>query len=1082
MSKEYAAFLSYSTRYTEWVAILQENLERCLAKHGEARKVFLDQTDLGPGQSWITQLQQGLDRAERLVLVVTPETLASPRVEDEWGAFIAEHRDWKRRVQLVMLLDTPLPPFLKPVQWVDFDGCDADGYRAKLRELLGGLLGHTDRRELPDLSGEIEIPAAPADRVPRQERRTLVGWLGKVLEPSISRFAVVGALQIQPGELEGHPSWECAASAVLVEETGDDDRVVGARRLVEKLGDVFRDDPAHAGTLEELSKALAEVGTAGSEEGLLGLWLRRVEQDHSSLLPYFDQHTEIPLLEQVYVQLQLRHESRRAVLAEAEGPRLGERLTLPEVLELRREEHPWITGRWVVLGDPGAGKTTLLRHLAAQVAGRSPDRGGSAEWVPVFDSLPRLMREREWLFDRIERLLSRAGQKAKGLPAMLEGAGRDGRLLLLLDGLDEVPKEDRGDIEGTLRDFSTRWPKSPIVVTSRPIGYRRPAHDFRELELLPFDGERRREFLARWFGRARGDQARERADEVASTLERDTSLRDLAGNPLYLTLMALLIEKGTSPDRHRTGLYDQVFRLLLDGGHRPDVDPIDAQDDVRRVLRHLAHEMTRDNRDSEPVTSLESRLYQPEADALREPLERVRRWRQSLRPFLDDLAERTGILGPHDGPAADWRYWHRTFREALAAEALADKLETDGGETALLADARQIAGEDLSRWAEAYALLTGRVKDPDRLVKALVEANRELGLRALATAQNLRDETLREILELSDERGKWEERSKVYERIPELVDDPPRALALLDQLRKRTRNGNDLFFLERAVLAVGEKWPDAQGAAERQVERLFDHIPPPPEDLFRFIETQLDGRVELWRKIPAGRFLMGSLETEKGRDDDEGPQHEVVVASGFQMGAVPVTVEQYAAFDPEHVSYFHDRVPEEELRRHPADSVTWYQAHAFCRWLASLPGCEGARLPTEEEWEYACRAVTTTRYWSGDEEKDLARVGWYDKNSKGRTHPVGEKPANPWHLYDVHGNVREWTLSEWDSKAYQGREGGITIDPAAPVGAVSLGGERVIRGGSYGNAAAWARSALRLGGLPGDVFWTLGFRVLLPRP
>lgn len=182
------------------------------------------------------------------------------------------------------------------------------------------------------------------------------------------------------------------------------------------------------------------------------------------------------------------------------------------------------------------------------------------------------MRDREWLFDRLERLLSRAGCPARGLPGVLENAGREGRLVLLLDGLD----------------------------------YRRPAHEFWELELLPFDGASRREFLARWFGRAEGVQATARAEEAASALEQDATLRDLAGNPLYLTLMALLIEKGTSPAQQRTGLYDQVFQLLLDGGHRPAGRPIEAQDAVRRTLRHVAHAMTEANRDAEPLTSLEA--------------------------------------------------------------------------------------------------------------------------------------------------------------------------------------------------------------------------------------------------------------------------------------------------------------------------------------------------------------------------------------------------------------------------------------------------------------------------------------------
>jgi len=430
-----------------------------------------------------------------------------------------------------------------------------------------------------------------------------------------------------------------------------------------------------------------------------------------------------------------------------------------------------------------------------------------------------------------------------------------------------------------------------------------------------------------------------------------------------------------------------------------------------------------------------------------------------MRQLLDDVAERTGILGPHDGEAADWRFWHRTFREALAAERLEEEYRAPEGRAAVLGRARAItAEEDLGRWAEPFSLLVGRVGDPDELVRTLVQANSPLSLRAMATAQNLKDETLREILTLTT---KWEARKAVYARVPEMVGEPGRALRLLDQLRRRTRNGNDLFFVDQAVQEVARHFPEhAQEATELRA-RLYDHIPAPPEGLFRWIDTPLDGPVELFREIPAGRFWMGSLEGEGHKD--EYPRHEVTIARPFRCAAVPVTQAQYTAFDTTRPFQKWLGVPAEELPHHPVVGVTWYEAVSFCRWLsAAIPWARGARLPVEEEWEYVCRAGTESRYWSGDGETDLARVGWYIANSGCGTHRVGERLANPWGLYDVHGNVWEWTLSPF-TDSYAGREEGVTHDPEAVEidPDVARGGGCVLRGGCCWVGAIEARAAYR---------------------
>jgi formylglycine-generating enzyme required for sulfatase activity len=164
--------------------------------------------------------------------------------------------------------------------------------------------------------------------------------------------------------------------------------------------------------------------------------------------------------------------------------------------------------------------------------------------------------------------------------------------------------------------------------------------------------------------------------------------------------------------------------------------------------------------------------------------------------------------------------------------------------------------------------------------------------------------------------------------------------------------------------------------------------------------------------------------------------------------------------------------------------VSWYAAVSFCRWLsASLSWARGARLPTEEEWEYACRAGTVSLYWSGDAKADLDRVGWYSDNAQGRTHRVGEKPPNDWGLFDVHGNVWEWTASQ-PSRSYADREDGLTVDPRTFREEPELENpderRRVVRGGGYWATARRVRAASRDHGHPAFESKGIGFRVCLP--
>jgi formylglycine-generating enzyme required for sulfatase activity len=214
--------------------------------------------------------------------------------------------------------------------------------------------------------------------------------------------------------------------------------------------------------------------------------------------------------------------------------------------------------------------------------------------------------------------------------------------------------------------------------------------------------------------------------------------------------------------------------------------------------------------------------------------------------------------------------------------------------------------------------------------------------------------------------------------------------------------------------------------------------------------------------LPGGTFTMGEDESP---DDDEKPAHEVTV-DDFSIGQYPVTFEEY------------DRFCEATRREKPDDRgwgrgtrpaiyVSWEDAAAYCEWLCEQTGAH-YRLLTEAEWEYACRAGSTTRYSFGDDESPLSDYAWYSKNAESETHPVGEKRPNDWHLYDMHGNVWEW-VQDW--------YGRYSKEPQTNPSGPEQGSGRVIRGGSWVHDAVYCRSAFRIITVPGLRIFYLGFRL-----
>ncbi len=232
--------------------------------------------------------------------------------------------------------------------------------------------------------------------------------------------------------------------------------------------------------------------------------------------------------------------------------------------------------------------------------------------------------------------------------------------------------------------------------------------------------------------------------------------------------------------------------------------------------------------------------------------------------------------------------------------------------------------------------------------------------------------------------------------------------------------------------------------------------------------------------IPAGTFLMGSPLSEKDRSPNE-QQHAVTISKPFYMGKFHVTQEQYEAVAGSNPSYFKGKP------KNPVEEVTWFEAVAFCEKLEKQSGASvHFSLPTEAEWEYACRAGTQTRFYFGDNENELEQYAWCSTNAGDGTagygtHPVGEKNRpNKFGLHDMHGNVYAWCQDWYDGRYYLQSP---KVDPAGPATGEIIksinGGSRVLRGGSWDYGPEFCRSASRLNDAPNTRGDFLGFRVVV---
>ncbi len=706
----------------------------------------------------------------------------------------------------------------------------------------------------------------------------------------------------------------------------------------------------------------------------------------------------------------------------------------------------------VILGDPGSGKTTHLKRLLLYCLKESPEKLHLAsDMLPLFLPLRELDELDEGIDSFIQKQLSGIHLNTP------HGFGKEllerGNLLLLFDGLDEVADlQKRENVAKWIVDAVDYYPTCRFVVTCRFAGYSdsvRLSTKFLEMHIRPFSSEQAEKFIRKWYDiveiglasdpeQAAGLAAEKATNLVARLKEpgfREQRVYELTRNPLLLTNICLVHRyRGTLPAK-RGKLYEECIDILLENwrGAKGISVNVSAQDG-RLALQPVAYWL----HSKEGRTRATARELAPHIESV---LEAIKWEKGSASDFLSIIRDESGLLTGWDQDS--YGFMHLGFQEYLAAVEIRNLAFND---KKILAGLASKFGD--SWWKEVGLLMLG-LEDPlfEPYMREVVK------LPAFADFPNLVDDSIEdaaktsvapfiELLEINPgtERDLWKRQMAALRVLTRLDSD------------KVENMKSDLL---RHPFHEIRKWVQARFTLDTSV--AID------------TKTAEHGGYQL-KKISGGKFVMGSPKSEHGRDADEGPLHEVFV-NDFYIGIYPITNREYELFlkdnlDKKEPEYWSDRRfnrPEQ-----PVVGVSWDDANEYARWA-------GLRLPTEAEWEYACRAKTDTMFYTGDTGADLGRAGWYSGNSQNQTHPVGEKEPNNFGLYDMHGNVREWCVDWFGENYYEECEKqGAVVDPTGPVG----GSYRVLRGGSWSYYEQSCRSAYRYYRGPGNRGNFIGFRLV----
>jgi formylglycine-generating enzyme required for sulfatase activity len=773
--------------------------------------------------------------------------------------------------------------------------------------------------------------------------------------------------------------------------------------------------------------------------------------------------------------------------------------------------------RLVLLGDPGGGKSTFVNHLAHCLAAHAlePAAGwldplpgwpaAEAEILPLLvilrdfaqnlpDPLPR-QAEPHHLWDFIQARL--AAQNLAFAAEPIERLLEQGRTLVLLDGLDEVPAVgQRVFVRDAVNKFMNRYPTNRYLITCRTLSYQPPASakepDLRlppavaSFELARFDEAKIERFIAAWYAELVRLGAVRSEDQTGLTTQlqqavRRPSLWGLAQNPLLLTVMALVhTHKGRLPDA-RALLYEETVDILL---WRWEQVKTGGQAEAPR-LRQLLQQAERSDMDLKKVLWELAYEAHAQGSAVVEPdrLADIGEWRllKALaalkendftwaRQVIETMKLRAGLL--LERAPEVFNFPHRTFQEYLAGAYLA--AQADFARQATRCAAAGVL------WREVILLAVGR------LVYLAGDTDKPLFLVAELCPAKAKDDE-------ASWRKAWLAGEALLEIGLKRVKDSQTGQELAERVQQRLVE----------LLAQGRLAPRERAEAGDVLAQLGD--------LRQEVMT-----VELmpFCYVPTGPFWMGSPDEDELALDSEKPLHRIDLNDGYWIGQYPVTVAQFQTFVE---ATGHQVAIEDSLRdlpNRPVRYVTWYEAVAFCDWLTEtwrdvLPPGLAVRLPSEAQWEKAARGgldiVGQPLFTDNQQGFDLPEKVLLEQNKlPQRRYPWGDKAdpnqanydetgindpsaigcffggRSPYGCEEMAGNVWEWTRSLWgkdwgkpDFKyPYNPRDGRENLEAKENI-------LRMARGGAYSDNQRFVRCAARYWDDPNFGFNLVGFRVVV---